>query len=361
VNPLYKFVRIFLVPGAVFQSIVVGDGYGTGREVVQYFTRFGPAGGAFAILVAFAIFAIVLALTFELCRRFNAYDYRAFFKVLLGRYWFSYELVSVFMLLLTFAVLIAAGVGVLSESFGVPPWLATSFIFAAIAVLEFYGRDLVLRVLTFWSLVLYAVFFCFIGKMLVVAQDGIVSVFASGGVEPGWAISGFQYGLYNITVVPFILYAARAFETRSQALISGCAAAAIAIVPAAILHVAFSGAGLDLSDAEIPVFLIMKSYSMQLLTIAFSVMLLGTLIETGAGLMQGINDRIDSQLIDYSRAPLGKVGHTLVALVFLSLAYVISSFGIVDLIAKGYGSMAWALFAIYFIPLVTVGVLKLRV
>jgi uncharacterized membrane protein YkvI len=357
---VYKFLRIFLVPGAVFQSIVVGGGYGTGREIVQYFSRFGPAGGALAVLVAFTIFAVVLALTFELCRRFNAYNYRAFFNVLLGRYWFIYELVSVFMLLLTFAVLIAAGVGVLSDSFAVPPWLATSFIFAVIAILEFYGRDLVLRVLTFWSLVLYTVFFCFIGKMLVVAPEGIMAVFTDGRIEPGWALSGFQYGLYNITVVPFILYVARAFETRSQAITSGCVAAAIAIIPAAIFHVAFSGAGLDLSDAEIPVFLIMKSYSMNVLTITFSVMLLGTLIETGAGLMQGINDRIDSQLVDYSREPLGKLGHTFVALAFLSLALAIASFGIVDLIAKGYGSMAWALFAIYFIPLMTVGVWKLR-
>ena len=36
-------LRQLLVPGAVFQSIVVGGGYGTGREIVQYQTLPGEA------------------------------------------------------------------------------------------------------------------------------------------------------------------------------------------------------------------------------------------------------------------------------------------------------------------------------
>ena len=60
--PLAKFVRIYLVPGAVFQSILVGGGYGTGREVVEYFTRFGPTGGLLSAGLACAIFILVLVL-----------------------------------------------------------------------------------------------------------------------------------------------------------------------------------------------------------------------------------------------------------------------------------------------------------
>ena len=49
----YRFLRVYVVPGAVFQSVMVGGGYGTGREIVEYFTTFGSLGGLLGI--AFAV------------------------------------------------------------------------------------------------------------------------------------------------------------------------------------------------------------------------------------------------------------------------------------------------------------------
>jgi uncharacterized membrane protein YkvI len=31
-------IRIYIVPRAVFQSVMIGGGYGTGREIVEHFT-----------------------------------------------------------------------------------------------------------------------------------------------------------------------------------------------------------------------------------------------------------------------------------------------------------------------------------
>lgn len=354
-----KFIRIYLVPGAVFQSILVGGGYGTGREVIQYFTRLGPWGGLLAILVAFAIFALVLALTFEIGRRFKAYDYRAFFQILLGKGWFVYEIFGFFMLMLTFAVLISAASGVLEDGFGLPAWIGMVLVFGLIGILEFFGRETVMRVLTFWSIVLYAVFITFLVKVFGAIPDDITSAFSSGGIGKGWAVSGFLYAMYNMTAAPIVLYVARDFETRRQSVGAGVIAAVIAILPAVIFHVAFAGAGPDIGEAEIPVYAMMNKYSMGFLTVAFTIMLFGTLIETGAGVLQGVNERLDHQLKDFGRKPLGKWGHTAVATGFMALALGVASVGIINLIAKGYGTMAWGFLAIYFIPLLTVGVWKL--
>jgi len=91
---LLKFVRSYLVPGEVFQSIVVGGGYGTGREIVQYFTNYGLYGGLLGIFVAFAMFALVLRFTFEIARQFKAFDYRSFLKSFLGKIGFSTRLLA---------------------------------------------------------------------------------------------------------------------------------------------------------------------------------------------------------------------------------------------------------------------------
>ena len=354
-----KFIRIYLVPGAVFQSILVGGGYGTGREVIEYFTRLGPYGGLLAILVAFSIFALVLSLTFEIGRRFQAYDYRAFFQVLLGRGWFLYEIVGFLMLMLSFAVLIAAASGVLADGFALPRWIGIVLVFSIIGVLEFFGREAVMRVLTFWSLVLYAVFITFLVKVYGAIPEDIASAFESASYGEGWAKSGFLYAMYNMTAAPIILYVARDFETSRQSICSGIIGAVIAILPAIIFHVAFAGAGDSIASEEIPVYAMMKAYGMGGLMIAFTIMLFGTLIETGAGVLQGVNERIDHQLADFGKTQLNKWGHTGVAMGFMGISYGVAQIGIVDLIAKGYGTMAWGFFAVYFIPLMTVGVWNL--
>ena len=89
-----KFVRIYLGPGAVSQSIVVGDGYGTGRAIVQYFTNYGPYGGLLGIFVAFPMRALVLCFTFEIARQFKAFDYRSFLKSFSGKISFSTRLLA---------------------------------------------------------------------------------------------------------------------------------------------------------------------------------------------------------------------------------------------------------------------------
>ena len=44
-----RFKKYFL-PGFVFQSMVIGGGYGTGRELVEFFLRYGPLGGLLGML-----------------------------------------------------------------------------------------------------------------------------------------------------------------------------------------------------------------------------------------------------------------------------------------------------------------------
>ena len=47
-----SWFRRYLLPGLVFQSICIAGGYGTGRELAEFFLRFGPAGGLLGMLPA---------------------------------------------------------------------------------------------------------------------------------------------------------------------------------------------------------------------------------------------------------------------------------------------------------------------
>ncbi|MYG18660.1 MAG: hypothetical protein F4208_03615, partial [Gemmatimonadales bacterium] len=116
-----SWFRRYLLPGFIFQSIIIAGGYGTGRELVEFFLRFGPLGGILGMLLPATILVSVTAMaSFEFVRVFGTYDYRTFFQRLLGRGWFVYEIGYLAAVLLLLAVIGSAAGTFLLETFGLP-------------------------------------------------------------------------------------------------------------------------------------------------------------------------------------------------------------------------------------------------
>jgi len=95
------------------------------------------------------------------------------------------------------------------------------------------------------------------------------------------------------------------------------------------------------------------------LLILYTVMLFGTFIETGAGILQGINERIDCYLAEARNSSLNPIYRAAIAVTAILVSAGLSLIGITDLIAKGYGTMAWGFLLIYVLPLMTFGVYRL--
>ncbi|HET6563909.1 MAG TPA: hypothetical protein VFG52_00740, partial [Xanthomonadales bacterium] len=125
-----RFFRTVLMPAAIFQAVLVGPGYGSGREVIEFVSRYGALGGFLTVMVAALVFAFVLIVTYEIARLFRTFDYRSFFMVLLGRYWFLYEIILAAMLVLVLAVSTSAGARVLTDTFGIPHWIGAGMMMA---------------------------------------------------------------------------------------------------------------------------------------------------------------------------------------------------------------------------------------
>jgi len=354
-----RFFRVYIIPGAVFQSVMVGGGYGTGREIVEYFTSFGAAGGLLALGVTYAVLALVLATTFELSRCFCAYDYRKFFKLLLGRGWIAFEVLMILLFLLILAVLASASGNILRDNFGIPYTAGLLAMLGLIGVLTFFGRALIERVLTFWSFFLYAVFIAFFVAVFGGEDTSLSASLSVAATRDGWMTSGFKYALYNLAAAPLLLYVARGFETRAQAMCSGAIAGAIAIMPAVLFHFAFLTAWPDVLGENIPAYWMMTRMGLIALVTVFSVMLFGTFIETGAGMLQGINERLDGYLLEASSGSLSPGSRALIAVSAILVSAGFSSWGITNLIARGYGMMAWGFLVVYVIPLLTIGVYRI--
>ena len=350
-----KWLQIYLVPGAVLQSVMVGGGYGTGREVVEYFTRFGLLGGIAGIAIATVSIAVVFALSLELARAHRAYDYRTFFRVLLGRFWFLYEILLIALVLLVLAVIGAAAGGLLETEFGLPPVLGVTLLLSVVVALTFFGRQWVTGVLAWWSVALYLVFGAYFVSVLNASPGTIGAELARGEVSEGWFVASLEYVFYNITAVPVILFAARAIEDRRQAFVAGGFGAVIAVVPALLLHLSFATAYPAILEAELPVYAMLGQLGSAALTAAYLVVLFGTFIETGIGDVQGILERLDAWRLEVSAKALAPAVRALVAAGMMLAAGALSAIGVIDLIASGYGTLSWGFFFVYVLPLLTIG------
>ncbi len=206
----------YCLPGFVFQSVVIAGGYGTGRELVEFFLTRGPLGGLLSmVLVSTVIWSAVAATSFELARMYRSYDYRSFFQHLLGRAWFLYEICYFGLLLIVLAVIAAAAGSILEETFSLHYAIGVITIMIAVGFLAFRGTAVIEKFFAGWSFVLYAVYLMLFVWCFIRFGPDIVSGFGAVGLDTDWIVGGIEYAAYNLALIPAILFTPRQNATRS--------------------------------------------------------------------------------------------------------------------------------------------------
>lgn len=351
--------RKLLLPGLVFQSVVIAGGYGTGRELVEFFLVLGPLPGLVAmVLVSTVVWSLVNAVSFAFARRFRAYEYRRFFRELLGPGWVLFELCYLALLFVILAVIGAAAGTMLEETFELPYAGGVLGIMAAVGVLVFLGSAAIERVLAVWSAVLYAAYVILFVWVFARFGGEIRAAFAGGTVHGPWVSSGLRYAAYNLAVIPAVLFTVRHIETRREAVTAGLLAGPIAMVPGVLFYFAMTSQYPVIVERAVPANLLLEALGSRGFQVLFQVVLFGTLIETGTGLIHAVNERIAAAYAERGRALPARV-RPAVAVLLLLVAALLARAGLVALIARGYGTLTWLFLGIYVVPVLTWGVWRL--
>lgn len=351
--------RRYLLPGLVFQSVVIAGGYGTGRELVEFFLTLGPRHGLAAmLLVSAVVWSLVTAVSLEFARRFRAFEYRRFFRALLGPGWIAFELCYLALLFVVLAVIGAAAGAMLEETFGLPYALGVGIIMAAVGLLVFRGSATIEKALAGWSGVLYLVYLVLFVWSFARFGGDIREALAAETAGGPWVTNGLRYAAYNLAVIPAVLFTVRHIETRREALTAGLLAGPIAIVPGLLFYLAMAGQYPMILDRAVPANLLLELLGSRIFQIVFQVVLFGTLIETGAGLIHAVNERIAAAFADHGRALPDRL-RPAVAVVLLLAAALLARVGLVALIARGYGTLTWLFLIVYVVPVLTWGVWRL--
>ena len=354
-----RFKR-WLLPGLGVKAVVIGGGYATGRELAEFFLSNGPWGGLYAILFATVLFSLFCALTFVAARRFQTFDYKSFFKRLLGPAWHLFEFAYILFVVLILAVYGAAAGAIGNAVFGAPVWAGTVALMMGIAGVVAFGNKAVERLFRDVSYLLYGVYALFIVLALAKFGDRVPGGFAAYPQTSGWALSGLTYVGYNIIGAVVILPVLRHLVSDRDAVIAGVISGPLTMLPALLFFIPMVAFYPEVQAATLPSDFMLQRIGVPAFHLLFQAMIFAALLESGTSSVHAINERIDhawrarrGRSLSH-RARLGIALGLLVGCMFLA-----SWFGLVALIANGYRALAYILLATYVLPLVTIGVWQL--
>ena len=370
-----------VLPAIIAQSMIIGGGYATGREVVEYAGRFGNRGWL-AVAIITVCFAVVMALSFELARLAGAYDYKTWSRNLVGPLWWLVDLLILSMMMLVIAVMTAAIGEVLQQTVGLPKLLSLVIALVCVGFLSWRGSGFIEKAKTWGSAALYLGYCAFAVLVLTAPVEGVVeAATATKAAATVWAVSApateggvlevivaaVLYVAYNVAVVPAVLFCLHRQTRRSETFSSGALAGVAMTVPFALtLACLLRSPQASVMEAEVPWLPMIgaaadgRAGGPALWIAIFGLVAGWTLIETAVGSIHALLRRVESNLDDLPRrwrpasgklTPVQKAGTAVGVLV---AAAGLSTFGIIDLVARGYGTLAWGFIALVVVPLFVV-------
>ncbi len=355
-----RFQR-FLLPGFAFKAVVIGGGYATGRELAEFFLPSGPWGGIAAMVLATLIWSGICVATFLFARASGARDYQTFVRALLGHGWIVFEAAYVLFVILILAVFGAAAGAIGAATLGLPSLVGTLVLMMAIALVTAFGNLSVERLFKYVSFLLYGVYVLFVLLALTRFGDRIPVGFASNAATDGWVVGGVTYASYNIVGAIVILPVLRHLTSDRDAVIAGLIAGPLAMLPALMFFCCMIAYYPQIASETLPSDFLLQRMGVPWFHLLFQLMIFAALLESGTGAVHAINERIDKAWRRRHAAPLAHRARLAIALVTLAGCMLLAQrFGLVALIAKGYRALAVIFLLVYVLPLLTLGIGRLR-
>jgi uncharacterized membrane protein YkvI len=350
-----RFNRHF-VPGLVMRSVLVGATYSTGREVTEFFLKFGAFSGLVGLVLATALFSLFCIIALELARRYQVLDYRSFSRLYMGRLWFLYELGFVFGVMLTLSTIAAAAAEMGSDLLHLPPIACSLLLMAAIAALVFAGSGKLEKIMALWSMFFYAAYAVLLVMALFAFRNQIVTAFRPMPLSGGAMVSAVIYAGFSCSILPIVIFVARHMRTPSDSIISGALSGPLVFLPGLALLIILTPFMPGIVDAPVPVMTVLNSLGLAWLVTLIKVAILGELSLNGAGLLHGVNERVANEVAERGRKLPWLVRPVLAAAALVFSVYLADAVGLIQLVSLGFRYGALLFLIVMVLPIITRGV-----
>ena len=353
--PGFKRIYQIILPGIILQSVLVGGGFATGREIVEYGAKFGSLGWVSGVFI-FLGFTLMSILSFEACRTWGTFDYKSLLKKLIGKAWFTYEIIYIPLALLTIAVMASAAGEILHETLHIEVWIGVTAIILIVAILNFQSDDVIAQMKTIGTILLISAYSYFGITVWMDRSDQVMDVLSSGNHPEGLSLlsvawTGILYVGYNLGVYPASFFVVRGLRSKRDSILAGIFSGVLMSIPWFLTYIAIMGYYPDpnILQAPVPWLRMLEPYSIYYVG-AFGIVVGWTLVETATGVIHAFLGRLENDLEERNKK-LKKHHRLLIAFGALLIAMAMSRVGIINLIAKGYLAMAYAMILVFAVPL----------
>ena len=245
--------------------------------------------------------------------------------------------------------------------FGIAELWGTITLALSIIAIVTFGNVSVERMFAWVSYLLYAVYALFVILAFSRFGDEIGAAFMSESTIGSWAAGGTVYAGYNLIGAVVILPVMRHLTSNRDAVIAGMLAGPLAMIPGALFFICMVAFLPDIAAATLPSDYMLQRLDLPLFHLLFQLMIFSALLESGASSVHAINERIAKAFRVRRGTELSNRARLLIAVVVLvGCMFLADRFGLVALIANGYRALAYILLAVFVLPLLTIGIWRLR-
>ncbi|WAP51441.1 hypothetical protein OL239_16730 [Arthrobacter sp. ATA002] len=317
---------VITIMGAIV-AYLIGSGFATGQEGLQYFASFGAVGAAGALVITFILYCYVTAIVLRDGHNLRLRSGNKIFEYYCGKHIgkFFGVFAPLFFFCL-FAVMLAGAGATLNEQFGWNGQVGILAMAVAVLMTVMLGLDGLVAILSKLGPAIVAL-------CLIVGITGIVRS-PQGIAEsadtlptidvlqaaPHWAISGLNFPALGILMlVPFLASLGRKVRNEKEAITGGLAGAVTLVVAVAVVAFGLLANIGDVYDKQIPMLWIADQVFSGAGNV-YSVILFAGIYTTAVPLLWAVVNRVETN--DKSkRAKLFAVIATVVAVLLAQVPF----------------------------------------
>lgn len=197
-------MKKILTMGSAFIGIIVGAGFASGQEILQYFTSFGYQ-GTIAAIIATALFAYLGMILARLGSRMQTTSHKDVIYKMSGRYLgLVVDAIIVFTLFGVGVVMIAGAGSILHQQFGFAPFVGNLLMTILIFITAIMNVDRVIQVISSITPFLIIAVLIVCVYALITFDSTFAELNAIAIAQPSavshWLYSAINYVSFNIAV-----------------------------------------------------------------------------------------------------------------------------------------------------------------
>ncbi|MFY9188662.1 MAG: hypothetical protein WAO22_05305 [bacterium] len=344
-----------------------GGGFASGRQLVEFYTRFGWYAACLPI-IAMAICAITFYYGWAFAAAHRTFNYYSWAEKYYGSKALAavYEIAYVIALALASAVAFATGGETIKALLGTPYFVNTIFIAILIFVLTIFGAETVRKAAASVSIVIIIGLLIVLGSNFIANFEAIAETIRLAKTEANLAPAVWQmllYAAFQTVVIGAYVSVAEPITTRSEAKSAALFGFFINASMITLSSLCLLGYYPDIVTEAVPNLTVAgESLGGEIAAFAISFLILLGVVSTGVNVVYAGAKRI----VDYVGEKRGHTGEDRRTNILASAGYVvltwgIALFGLIPLVAKGYGYLGYIGLFVVVLPVIGKGLLTSHV